>query len=243
MIEGTHLIEMAMASGAVIKEVFATPAFMERPEGKKMLSLLDDRYPDIRCVEITDRILSRLAETETPQGVAATVYLKYSRFDDINLSANPLLIVLDGIQDPGNLGTIIRTSDAAGADAVALLPGSCDAFIQKSIRSTSGSIFNIPVIQCGREELLAFLKKSGIRPLVASSESVTSVFEADLKAPLALIFGNEAHGVSRPVRDGADFFIGVPLIGKAESLNVASAAAICIYETLRQRGTGNKKSS
>lgn len=233
LIEGVHLVEMALDADAAIKEVFFTAQFDSKEEGVRMLNRL--AAAGIRLVEVTGQIMGRLTDTETPQGIAAVVKDQAARLGDLRFGSKPLLVVLDRIQDPGNLGTIIRTADAAAADAVLLLPSTCDPFKQKTIRSTAGSIFNIPVIQAGLDELTAFLRASGVKLGIASSDAGTSLFETDLKMPVALVFGNEAQGVSNEMREAADFAFSVPIPGKAESLNVATAAAVCIYEAFRQR--------
>ncbi len=155
--------------------------------------------------------------------------------EDLRPVAPALIVVIDGVQDPGNLGAIIRTSDAAAADAVILLPGTCDAFMQKTIRSTAGSIFNIPVIHADLQALLQWLRLNEIKLAVTSLDSARTVFEERLEGPLALVFGNEAHGVSKEIRSAADLLLKIPIYGHAESLNVASAAAVCLYEAVRQR--------
>ncbi|MGC2063416.1 MAG: RNA methyltransferase [Thermodesulfovibrionales bacterium] len=233
LIEGIHLVEMALDADAAIKEVFFTTQFDAKEEGVRLLNRL--AAGGIRLVEVTGQIMSRLTDTETPQGIVAVVRHQAKRLGDLRLSSRPLLVVLDRIQDPGNLGTIIRTSDAASAAAVLLLPSTCDPFMQKTIRSTAGSIFNIPVIQAGLDELTAFLGLAEVKLAVASADAPSSLYEADLSGPIALVFGNEAQGVSSEVKEAADLSFRVPIIGKAESLNVATAAAVCVYEAVRQR--------
>jgi TrmH family RNA methyltransferase len=233
LIEGMHLLEMALDADAAIKEVFFTAQFDSKEEGIRMLNRL--AAGGIRLVEVTGQIMSRLTDTETPQGIAAVVRHQARGLGDLRLSSRPLLVVLDRIQDPGNLGTIIRTADAASADAVLLLPSTCDPFMQKTIRSTAGSIFNIPVIQAGLDELIAFMGEAGVKVAVASADAPSSLYETDLSGPVALVFGNEAQGVSSEMRQIADFAFRVPVPGKAESLNVATAAAVSIYEAIRQR--------
>ena len=156
-------------------------------------------------------------------------------FEKLPLKDRGLIVVIDGIQDPGNLGAIIRTSDASGADAVVILPGTCNTFMAKVIRSTAGSIFNVPVVHTTPDEFLGWILQKKIKLIVASVDAERSVHETDLNVPLALAFGNEAHGVSKKLRESADMFLKIPMPGKAESLNVAISAAICLYEAVRQR--------
>ncbi|OGW31099.1 MAG: hypothetical protein A2X59_01665 [Nitrospirae bacterium GWC2_42_7] len=231
--EGPHLIEMAVASGCVIGDVFASSSFLVKNEGQKLLRDLSKTTEDI--FEVPDHLLNKLGDTKTPQGIIAVVSYQPLSLENLPLQNKSLLVVIDGVQDPGNLGTIIRTSDASAADAVLILPGTCDTFMPKVIRSTAGSIFNIPVIHTTLDELLGWVHQKNIKLFVASVEAERSVYETDLKVPLALIFGNEAHGVSKQLRESADMFLKIPILGKAESLNVSVSAAICLYEAVRQR--------
>jgi len=233
LIEGPHLIEMAIGSGCTIKDVFVSSSFLVKKDGQKLPRDISKITKDI--FEVPDHLLNKLAGTETPQGIVAAVSYKPLSLENLLLKDSGLLVVIDGIQDPGNLGTIIRTSDAAGADAVLILPGTCDAFTPKVIRSTAGSIFNIQVVHTTPEELLGWVLQKNIKLFVASADAENSVYKTDLKVSLAFVFGNEAHGVSKKLRESTDMFLKIPIPGKAESLNVAVSAAICLYEAVRQR--------
>lgn len=233
LIEGMHLLETALSAGVAIREVYFTADFSLKKDGQKIQGILSKK--GAKMCEVSENILRKLADTETPQGVVSLVAHTPLMLNDLSLKKNPLLTVIDGVQDPGNLGTIIRTSDAAGADAVVLLPGTCDAFMPKVIRSTAGSIFHIPVLHTDASGLMTWLDERGIRLAVTSAGTGKSVFDAELYGPIALLFGNEARGVSEDLRKSADILLRIPVYGKAESLNVAAAAAICLYEAVRQR--------
>lgn len=237
LIEGLHLLEMAIAAGAEVKRVFFTESFKSKNE--KFLRQLSGKAPDL--IETTDDILSRLSDTETPQGIVAIASYKPFQFHELKLKTIPLIVVADGIQDPGNLGSIIRTSDAAGADAVIILQDTCDAFMPKVIRSTAGSIFNIPIVYSNGDDLIRWLKVKQISLFVTDITASETVYEADFKRPLAFVFGNEAHGASEGIKHKATAILNIPILGRAESLNVASSAAICLYEAVRQR-TGKSTS-
>jgi TrmH family RNA methyltransferase len=235
LIEGLHLIESAIRAGAEIDRVFFTDSFNARREGREMLKTLAKTNRNV--FEVAPRLLDKIADTETPQGVVAVVTYFSPALDTLRLNDPPLLAVADGIQDPGNLGTIIRTSDAAGADGVLLLPGTCDPFMSKTVRATAGSIFNIPVVHTDRTELLEWIRDKGIHLTVTAAGAPKSLFGADLDVPVAFVFGNESRGVSGPLRKAADLVVKIPIHGRAESLNVATSAAICLYEAVRQRKT------
>ncbi|MBI5639043.1 MAG: RNA methyltransferase [Nitrospirae bacterium] len=237
VIEGKHLIGTALASGAAIHEVFFTGSFSREKEGREMLNLLSSKTSMLW--EVADNILARLSETSTPQGIVAVVTYTSPQLHELYFRKTPLVVVVDGIQDPGNLGTIIRTSDAAGADAVILLEGTCDARLPKVIRATAGSIFHLPVVRTDADTLMRFLAEKKIRLATTSARTGTSVFLADLREPVALVFGNEARGVRRQIEEAADLSVQIPIYGRAESLNVATSVAICLYEAVRQRAPGN----
>ncbi len=231
LVEGPHLLEMALASGAGIRRVFFTYSFRSKNEG--LLKRTSGKGSEL--IETDEHIFSRLSDTETPQGVAALVFYKEYGFDSLSLKDKPMMVVCDAIQDPGNLGTIIRTSDAAGADAVILLPGTCDFLSSKVVRASAGSIFSIPVMAAGLGTTIQWLKKRSIKLVVADARATRSVYETDLRTPLAFVLGNEASGVSKSVREKGDLLLRIPIMGSAESLNAGVSAAVLLYEAVRQR--------
>jgi TrmH family RNA methyltransferase len=233
LVEGRKTVETTLAAGVEIREVFFTDRFGAMEEGRELLGLLSQR--GARLYKVSRPVLSRLSDTETPQGIVTVASHAVSSLDGIPIGPLPLFAVVDGVQDPGNVGTIIRTADAAGADAVILLDGTCDAFMPKVIRATAGSIFNLPVAPANSERLLAWRRESGVRIVVTAAAASLSVFDADLSGPVAFVFGNEGSGVRRTIKDAADLLVKIPVYGKAESLNVATSAAICLYEAVRQR--------
>ncbi len=230
LVEGPHPVEMALAAGVQIKEVFVTEAFINAKEHRTLLGKVT-----AAIFEVSEQVLNKITDTETPQGIVALAGYTPGKLDALSLKENPLLVVLDAIQDPGNLGTIIRTADAAGADAVILLPGTCDAFMPKVIRATAGSLFNVPLLYAEPAALVEWLSKHKVPLAVTAADAGKTVFDTDLSRGIAIAFGNEAHGVSDQLRKAADRFLNIPILGKAESLNVGTSAAICLYEAVRQR--------
>lgn len=230
-IEGHHLIEMAVAAGAEMVKVFFTEEY--RAKHGDLIGRISKKGAEL--TETAGHILLKLSDTETPQGIIALVHYKPLQLDKVKLKTKPLLVVCDGIQDPGNLGTIIRTSDAAGADAVIILPGTCDAFMPKAIRATAGSVFNIPVVHSETSRLIEWLRDKRLSLFVTDAKASKTIYEADLNRPLALVFGSEAHGTGEKLKDAAGMLLNIPIPGKAESLNVAISAAVCLYEAFRQR--------
>ena len=242
LVEGPHLIETALRSGAHIERILFTAGFGRKHEWQKLIRRLLKEIspasagsPEGTVIEVSEQVFTRLSDTETPQGILAVIALPTATLDGLQFRATPLLAVCDGIQDPGNLGTIVRAADAAGADAVVIMPGTCSPYNSKAVRATAGSLFNIPVVRSDAEDLIRFLMRMDMRLLATDIRGTVSLYDTDLALPIALAFGNEAHGVSRELRKAADQLIRIPIFGKAESLNVAMSASVCLYETARQR--------
>jgi TrmH family RNA methyltransferase len=224
LLDGPHLLQEAMRSGrALIRRVFALPEVIETG------ALLEAfAGTGVELYEVSERVIKRLSSTGTPQGVVAEAEAPQISLEQMPLEG--ITMVLDGIQDPGNTGTIVRTAHAFGAGAVVLLPGTCDIYNPKALRATAGSAFHIPVVRTERDELVRILKESGIRIAVAVAHDGIPLGQVELKPPMALVFGSEAHGVSDEILQAADVSISIPIPGGAESLNVAQAAAVCLWE-------------
>lgn len=227
IVEGEHPIEMASASLFKIIKVFYSRKY-------KNATFLRRLSRDTEVVETREGIISTLSDTENPQGIIAIGTYETFPLNSLSLKSG-LLVICDEIQDPGNLGTIIRTADAVGADAVIILPGTCDPFIQKVIRASAGSIFNIPVVFSYGDEIKVWLKQRGIRLIVTAPGSKKTIYDMNMMDPVAFVFGNEARGVREELLCFADEIVNIPILGKAESLNVSVAAAVCLYEAVRQR--------
>lgn len=191
----------------------------------------------ITVTEVTDRAAAKLSDAVTPQGITARCALPTAFTADLDatLAGRPRLVaVLVETSDPGNAGTIIRLADASGADAVIVAGDSVDPYGPKAVRASVGSVFHLPILRAPRPEaLLATLAHAGIRTLATTGTAELDLPGADaaglLAGPTAWLFGNEAHGLASSVIHAADQAIRIPLYGKAESLNLAAAAAICLY--------------
>lgn len=231
VVEGRRLIEMALSSNTPVERVFFTDTF----KAKHDLFLTQLSRKASALIETSDHVLSKIADTETPQGIVALITYRVRNLSEVSLGTNPLIVVCDGVRDPGNLGTIIRAADSAGADAVILLPGTCDPFLPKGIRATAGSIFNLSVLFSRPEAIVEWLRKRSVSLIAADVHALSTIYEADMKKPMALAFGNEAAGVSAYLKRSSNMMVSIPMPGKTESLNVATSAAICLYEAVRQR--------
>ncbi|MDP9117141.1 MAG: RNA methyltransferase, partial [Actinomycetota bacterium] len=222
--EGPQAVREALAVDAVI-EMFATADAIER-------------YPELtaRADEIGAADAASLSETVTPQGVVAVCAVPRHTVDDVLAGAPRLLVALVAPNDPGNLGTVIRTADAAGADAVVVDAG-VDPFNGKAVRASAGSIFHLPVVDGPALELMQRAHRAGLITLATTGHGGRDLDELADGATLARaslwLFGSEAHGLPATVIDTADFSVRVPIHGRAESLNIAAAAAVCLYASAR----------
>ncbi|HHW42435.1 MAG TPA: RNA methyltransferase [Desulfotomaculum sp.] len=231
LLEGVRLVQEALSSGWPVEVLLYTGGVEERAAG-----LLEQvRQKGIRTVAVAEKLLMELTDTVNPQGVLAVVKRPGYTLGELFQDAPTLLVLVEGVADPGNLGTIIRSADAAGAGGVVLLPGTVDLYNPKTIRSTMGSLFHLPVVPAGEEELLAFLHSSGIQVVAGVPRGGTPLWTVDLTRPSALLVGSEAAGISSYWWDRAAHLAIIPMPGRAESLNVAAAASIMLYEAVRQR--------
>ena len=234
LVEGAQAVGEALSSAAGVEEVFCTAGSLEGlgPAGAD----LPRRGIPVRMV--SEEVMRHLTTTVTPQGLVAV-----ARFLDVPLSAIPAgatcVPVLVEVRDPGNAGTVLRSADAAGADAVVFTRSSVDVYNEKTVRATAGSLFHLPVVRgVATAEAVEHFRDSGFSVLAAAADGRRSVYEADLTAPTILLFGNEAHGLPAEVATLADETIRVPILGPAESLNLAAAAAVILFEVARQRTAG-----
>jgi TrmH family RNA methyltransferase len=227
-IEGEHLLLEAVRSGVEIATVF----FRSGDE-----SLLDKigLGPKVDIVELPQDIFASAVMTESPQGIAALVTPMAFSLDDALRGEPPMLVIAAGLQDPGNLGTLIRSAEAFGASGVVTLPGTVSQWNAKATRASSGSVFRLPVVAAGENEAFSRLRALGVRALAAVAERGVSATESELSGPVALMIGNEGRGLSGALLARADGQITSPCPGPVESLNAAIAGSILLYEASRQR--------
>lgn len=226
LIEGVRFIDEAVKEN-VIECIFYTDK-LQRVAGHEPIL-----HAECEKHEVSEDILKELADTETPQGAVAVVTKQNWSINDIK---NDFIIIADGIQDPGNLGTIIRTADAAGAGGVMIVKGTVDVFNSKTLRSTMGSIFHVPVVFYEDFESMAEeLTGLGFSIFATSLEAKDYIYNKDFKGKTAVVIGNEAKGVPEEHLNLATHKIKIPMPGRAESLNAATAASIIMFEVVRQR--------
>jgi TrmH family RNA methyltransferase len=234
LLEGPRLVEEALAAGVAIAEAAVTRRADERPLATTVVAALRARGVPVRLLD--DRLLSALSDAETTQGVVALAHRPEP--DEARLfEGTPLVVVAVGIQNPGNLGGLLRTAEAAGATGAGLVEGCADPFSWKALRGSMGSAFRLPLAGGPRAKpLLDRLEGRGIRILATAADGETRYDEADLAAPVAFVFGTEGAGLPEEVAGRAAARLRIPLASPVESLNVGVAAGLVLFEAARQRG-------
>jgi RNA methyltransferase, TrmH family len=234
-IEGDHLLEEALRSGMVLKTVFLS-------ERREMPTIVPH---GVEVVRLAEDVFKSVVETQSPQGVAALMVPPVSTLDDVLGSgdAAPLILIAVGLQDPGNLGTLVRSAEAFGATGVLATPGTVSAWNQKALRASVGSVFRVPVVAVGASEIEG-LKRRGVRLVAAvgaEDDGVTAAQEMDFTSACALMIGNEGAGLAGEWIEMCDARVTIPCPGAVESLNAAVAGSLLLYEASRQRTkTGTK---
>lgn len=230
LLEGIHLTVEALEAGIAVLTV------LYRKEKGLPSELADLLPPGTEQIAVSAAVLAKVSDTETPQGVVAVAAKPTAADVSALMAADALIVAVDGLQDPGNLGTIIRTADAAGAGGIVIGPGSVDPYNPKVMRSTMGSLFHLPVLETA--ELVPLLRAAadaGAKVYATGMAAELTCYQADLRGAVWFVIGNEGKGVSAPVREAIGQELAIPMPGKAESLNAAMAAGILLYESLRQR--------
>lgn len=234
--EGFHLVGEALRAKAFIDGFYISPRGEDRAEGKAMLAQAEAQH--LKVFSMADELLDELSEVEGPEGILATARLAYMELDELvaGLAPDAILVVADGLQDPGNLGTIIRTAHAAGAAGLVLAPDTVDPFNGKTLRAAMGSHFYLPLARAGDERIAGALSAAGVRLLATDPHAGEPLWNTDLSGRIAFLLGSEAAGPRRQLLKAAEQRVRIPMPGGAESLNVAVATAISLYEAVRQRG-------
>jgi TrmH family RNA methyltransferase len=228
--EGVRAVEDLAASPLSVRLAVAASTLGDTPRGRALLELLATQ--GVAVQETGERELAALADTETPQGILAVAPIPAATLDDLPVDADPsVVLVLDAVQDPGNFGTLVRTAEALGAAGVVALPGTVDPWNPKSVRAAMGSSFRLPIVPAGWDVLAPWLAAREFATFAAAAGG--EPLPQPRPARAALVLGNEGAGVSDQTRARAERVVGIPLRGRAESLNVAAAGAILMHELLR----------
>lgn len=231
IIEGFRILTQAVDCKADLQYVFINEDFENKNEHIEFLSLLEDK--NIKVYKTTNKIFQEFIDTETTQGIIGVVGFKKREISEVLDEDCRFVLILDRIQDPGNMGTIIRTADAAGVDAIINLKGCVDIYNSKVIRSTMGSIFDMKILNLTQDEAIKELKNRKF-DIVSSYLDTNNFYDnIDYNYKTALVIGNEANGVNGELINKSDILVKIPIYGKAESLNAAISSAILMYEIKR----------
>ena len=223
VVEGRRELEHCVEAGFEVETVF----------------VCRDIYPgEVRApqvFELSKELYAKVAYREGTEGVMAIVRSRELRLDDLQLGPKPLVMVLEGVEKPGNLGAVLRSADAAGADAVIVCDPLTDLWNPNLIRASIGAVFTVPTVCCSSADAIAWLKARGIRILTAQLQDSSAYYNCDMTGPTAIVMGTEATGLTEPWRQAADAHVLIPMLGRLDSLNVSVSAAILLYEAVRQR--------
>lgn len=226
VVEGRREVEHCLEAGFTPRSAFVCEEIAEAP-----LSLPQD----VEVVPVSRNVYERIAYRGGTEGIVAVVEVRKAELTDLKLSFSPLIVVLESVEKPGNLGAVLRSADAAGADAVIVCDPLTDLYNPNLIRSAVGALFTVPCVACSTEECISFFKEKGIQILTAQLQDSKLYYDTPMTGPTAIVMGTEATGLTDQWREAADAHIRIPMLGQLDSLNVSVSAAILLYEAVRQR--------
>mgnify|MGYP002624264301 CR=1 FL=1 len=229
--ECTHCLE----GGYIPETLFICPEIFPETHSRAILGMASELNPDVLAIEVTPEVYSRISMRDSTEGIVMEVRMKDKVLSGLSLPDNPLLIVFEGVEKPGNIGAVLRSADACGADAVIICDPACDFFNPNLIRASLGAVFTVPVATASSEECIEWLKHHKINILTAQLQDSVPYYSSDMTAPTAIVFGSEAEGLTGLWRKAARRHIRIPMLGRLDSLNVSVSAAILMAEARRQR--------
>jgi TrmH family RNA methyltransferase len=232
IIDGAREILRAIDAGVRVETAFIAPDLLRTADAEAVADRLAHRAG---TVEVSPAVLAKVAFGERSDGIVCVVETPDRGLADLLLRDDPLVVVVEGVEKPGNLGAVLRTADAAGADAVIAADLRTDLYNPNAIRASLGTIFTVPVASAASADVLAWLVERGIRPVAAIVDAPTAYTTADLRGPIAIVLGSEAEGLGSVWRDRRVEPVAIAMRGVADSLNVSIAAAVVLFEAIRQR--------
>lgn len=229
LIEGAREIEIALKGGYTLKQLLFVPAIMSQNQVEQFVR------EHTQLIEITSEVYKKLAYRDTTEGVLAVAQTKSLALDELKLPENPLILVAEGLEKPGNLGALLRTADAAGLDAVLIANPKSDLYNPNVIRASVGCIFTNNIAVGTTQEIIDYLQKHHIRLYCATLQEAEPYYTKDFKQPTAIVVGTEATGITDEFREQSHGNIIIPMQGEIDSMNVSVAASVLIFEAKRQR--------
>jgi TrmH family RNA methyltransferase len=232
LIDGLREVQRALRAGVQLHEVFACPAPNDEPSEQALAAWEDAGVPVFR---VAANVFSRLAYGDRDLGVVAVAQAPDHSLGGLSLVADALVVVLEGVEKPGNVGAVVRTADAVGASAVIVADGATDLYNPNAIRASLGTIFTVPVCAVSSLETAAWLRQRRLQILAARVDGAVPYTRVSYRVPTAIVLGSEAEGLTNVWRGPDVTAVSLPMRGAADSLNVATTAAVVLYEALRQR--------
>jgi TrmH family RNA methyltransferase len=234
IVDGAREVRRAIESGAVIDEAFVCVPLLQGPDARAALDRLTEA--GVRITTTNPTVFEKLAFGERAEGLVAVVRVPSLALDDLHLPADPLVVVLEGVEKPGNLGAVLRSADGAGADALIVADARTDPFNPNVIRASAGTVFGVPLAVAPADAVIAWLRERAIRIVATRVEAPAAYADADLRGPLAIALGSETDGLTERWAGAGIETVSLPMLGIADSLNVSVTAAVLLYEARRQRG-------
>lgn len=225
VVEGRRELQHCIEAGLQMESVFWCPELL----AEEPISLTSD------VIEVTRQVYEKMAYRGSTEGLLAVVHSRQLTLADLQLPEKPLIVVVESVEKPGNLGAILRSADAAGATAVIVCDPLTDLYNPNLIRSSVGAFFSVPCVACSSEECIAFLKQHGVQILTAQLQDSSLYYDVDMQQATAIVMGTESTGLTQQWREVADAHIRIPMLGRIDSLNVSVSAAILLFEAVRQR--------
>lgn len=227
VVEGQRELEHCIRAGFEVDTIFCCEAL--HPHASEFTSIASN------LISVTPEVYEKIAYRGSTEGVVAEIKSRKQTLKNLQLSENPLIMVVESVEKPGNLGAILRSADAAAADAVIVCDPLTDLYNPNLIRSSIGAVFTVPCVACSSEECIRFLKERNIRILTAQLQDSSLYYDTDMHGGTALVMGTESTGLTNQWRQAADAHIRIPMLGQLDSLNVSVSAAILLFEAVRQR--------
>jgi TrmH family RNA methyltransferase len=234
MVEGYRQIRRALEKNVTLNELYYSPAWFLGENEPALIA--QAQAAGAQLFELSKEAFAKVAYRERPDGLLAVAPQWKRSLEDLKLGVSPFLLVVEAIEKPGNLGTILRSADAAGCDGVIVCDPVTDIFNPNVVRASTGVLFSVPLVVSESTQVQTWLKAKGVRTVATTPAAETLYTTADLRGPLAIIMGSEQYGLSDFWLQNADATVRIPMAGQADSLNVAMATIITLFEAVRQRG-------
>ena len=234
IVDGAREVRRALESGAGIDEAFVCVPLLQGADARAVLDRIAET--GVKVTTTSQTVFEKLAFGQRAEGILAVVRVPSLALEDLDLPADPLVVVIEGVEKPGNLGAVLRSADGARADALIVADARTDPFNPNVIRASAGTVFAVPLAVAPAEAVISWLRERGIRIVATRVEAAAAYADTDLRGPLAIALGSETEGLSEQWTGAGIEAVSLPMLGVADSLNVSVTAAVLLYEARRQRG-------